>query len=116
MLAGWAVVRSAGVVPGTAVYLLWMAIGLAALLGHMFSLFLKFRGGKGVATTAGILLGLWPFYTLPALVMIGVFAVVRYASGYVSLGSMLAAATFPVSYIGLGLAAGVGARSGRSGR
>ena len=49
-------------------YLLWLAVGLAAVLGHMFSIFLKFKGGKGVATSAGIMLGLYPYYTYPGLI------------------------------------------------
>jgi len=86
------------------VYGLWMAVGLASIVGHMFSVFLRFGGGKGVATTAGALLGLWPYLTLPALVMLAVFVVVFRSTRYISLGSIAAALTFPVSYIGLGLA------------
>src|ERR1700761_4293919 len=41
------------------IYILWLGVGFAAVIGHMFSVFLKFKGGKGVATSAGILLGLW---------------------------------------------------------
>ena len=106
MLAATVAVHVASVVPDAAVYGLWMAVGLAAIVGHMFSLFLGFRGGKGVATTAGALLGLWPYLTLPCLVMIGVFAVVFRTTRYISVGSMAGAMTFPLSYIGLGLAFG----------
>src|SRR5687767_9959258 len=49
-------------------YALWISVGLAAVLGHMFSIFLRFKGGKGVATSAGMMFGLYPYYTLPALV------------------------------------------------
>ena len=70
------------------------AIGVAAVLGHVFSPFVGFKGGKGVATAAGVFLALAPG-------SLGVGAViwggVVYASGYVSLGSMLAAAAFAVS-------------------
>ncbi|HYO10861.1 MAG TPA: glycerol-3-phosphate 1-O-acyltransferase PlsY [Tepidisphaeraceae bacterium] len=86
------------------VYLLWLLVGFAAVLGHVFSLFLKFKGGKGVATSAGVMLGLYPYFTLPGLVAIAVFIVVFYAWRYISLGSLAAAATLPVAYLGIGLA------------
>jgi glycerol-3-phosphate acyltransferase PlsY len=64
-------------------------IGLAAIAGHVFSPFVGFRGGKGVATATGVLLAL-----MPAAVLIGavVWASVVFATGYVSLGSISAAA------------------------
>ena len=63
--------------------------GLAAILGHTFSLFLWFRGGKGVATSTGVFLGLAPVPTLSAG---GVFAIVFAATRMVSAGSISAAA------------------------
>jgi len=62
--------------------------GAAAILGHNFPVFLKFKGGKGVATSAGVLLGV-----APLAVVIGVltWVLVFYTSGYVSLGSIVAA-------------------------
>jgi glycerol-3-phosphate acyltransferase PlsY len=74
----------------------WMAIacGVAAILGHTRPLFLLFqRGGKGVATAAGVFLALAPIQTLLALI---VFAVVLLTSGYVSLGSLISASLLPV--------------------
>src|SRR5215208_4938827 len=56
-------------------YLLWLLVGFAAILGHMFSAFLKLKGGKGVATSAGVMLGLWPYFTLPGLVGAAVWGV-----------------------------------------
>src|SRR5689334_25263012 len=84
-------------------YLLWLLVGFAAVLGHMFSVFLKFKGGKGVATSAGVMLGLWPYFTLPGFLAIVVFIVVFMATRYVSLGSMLGACSFPVFYVIVGL-------------
>lgn len=84
-------------------YLLWLAVGFAALIGHMFSIFLKFKGGKGVATGAGVLLGLFPYFTIPALAAIGTFIVVFFAWRYVSLGSIVGASLFPVYYVLVGL-------------
>ncbi len=48
--------------------LLWALVAFAALVGHMASIFLKFKGGKGVATSAGVLLGIFPYFTLPGLI------------------------------------------------
>lgn len=72
---------------------LQIACGIAAILGHIFPLFAGFRGGKGVATTFGVLLALHPWMTL---ICAGIFLVVLLISGYVSLGSMTAAVMFPV--------------------
>lgn len=62
--------------------------GAAAILGHNFPVFLKFKGGKGVATSAGVLLGAAPFAVVIGLLTWGI---VFYLSGYVSLGSIIAA-------------------------
>ncbi len=73
--------------------LLQIACGMAAIIGHVFPLLAGFRGGKGVATTFGVLLALHPLLTLTCA---GIFLVVLLASGYVSLGSMTAVAMFPI--------------------
>jgi len=72
-------------------------IGITCVIGHSISPFLKFRGGKGVATSAGIFLALAP----KALgICLGLFLIVVAITRYVSLGSMMAAITFPIlSYI-----------------
>jgi glycerol-3-phosphate acyltransferase PlsY len=66
---------------------------LFAVLGHMFPVWLRFRGGKGVATGFGVFLVAAP---LAALASITLFAVVFALTRYVSLGSILGAASFPV--------------------
>lgn len=71
-----------------------LAAGAAAVLGHVFSPFVGFRGGKGVATAAGAFAALAPWSVLAAGV---VFAVVVKLSGYVSLGSMIGAGVFFLS-------------------
>jgi glycerol-3-phosphate acyltransferase PlsY len=87
-------------------YLDWLLVGFAAVLGHMFSIFLKFKGGKGVATSTGMMLGLWPYFTLPGVVAIAVFIVVFYTWRYISLGSIAGAVTLPIAYLLIGLARG----------
>jgi len=87
-------------------YLLWMLVGLAAFLGHLFPVWLKFKGGKGVATAAGVLLGLWPYFTLPGLVPVIVFVIIFLLTKTVSIGSIFGSASFPIAFIGIGLAAG----------
>jgi glycerol-3-phosphate acyltransferase PlsY len=70
-----------------------LAYGGAAIVGHMFSAWVGFRGGKGIATSAGVFLALAPWAVLGGLV---VWCAVTFPSGYVSLGSIAAAAALPV--------------------
>jgi acyl phosphate:glycerol-3-phosphate acyltransferase len=86
----------------TGTYLLWLGVGFASILGHMFSAFLKFTGGKGVATSTGVILGLFPYYTYPGLVAVAVWIAVFLPFRYVSLASMIGAITFPVAYVIIG--------------
>ncbi|MCK4660365.1 MAG: glycerol-3-phosphate 1-O-acyltransferase PlsY [Phycisphaerae bacterium] len=73
-----------------------LAVGITAVLGHNYPVFLGFRGGKGVATTLGIALGVYPELTCAALAAFGVWVVVTLISRYVSVGSMCAAVAFPL--------------------
>jgi len=70
--------------------------GCAAILGHVWTAFGQFRGGKGIATAGGVLLGL---ATVELLVAIGVFSLVLLLSRYVSLGSIAAAVAFPLTML-----------------
>jgi glycerol-3-phosphate acyltransferase PlsY len=73
---------------------MWMIIaGLAALIGHCFPIWLKFKGGKGVATAAGVYLALSPLAFLAGLIL---FILVVAFWRYVSLGSISAAAAMPM--------------------
>lgn len=71
-----------------------LACGIAAIVGHVFSVFVRFRGGKGVATAAGVMLGLAPMALGAVLVL---WLVTLKLSGYVSLASIAAAAVFPLA-------------------
>lgn len=66
--------------------------GVSAVLGHIFPLFAQFNGGKGVATSLGIIIGLQP---LSALVCLFIFLAVFILFNYVSLGAIVAAVAFP---------------------
>jgi glycerol-3-phosphate acyltransferase PlsY len=90
-LKGTAAVLAAGFYAGHDAAL---AAGLGAFLGHLFPVWLKFKGGKGVATYIGLLLGLyWPGALIFALVWIAVAAATRYSS----LAALVASAVTPVA-------------------
>ncbi len=72
---------------------------LAALLGHQFSIFLRFRGGKGVGTAAGVYLAISPLSCLIALLL---FLLIVYKWDYISLGSMIAACAMPFLLVAFG--------------
>jgi len=69
------------------------AVAFAAFVGHLFPVYLRFKGGKGVATALGVFIALSP---LAVLIDIAVFAVILITWRYVSLGSLAAAALMPV--------------------
>ena len=69
------------------------AAGLAAFLGHLFPVFLRFKGGKGVATALGVYLGLDPFAVLIAII---IFVLTISKWGFVSLGSLVGVAAMPL--------------------
>lgn len=68
-------------------------LGLAAVVGHIFPIWADFRGGKGVATLFGLVLGISPW---TALSCVGIFMLVLYLTRFVSLSSILASIAFPV--------------------
>lgn len=76
-----------------------VALGITAVVGHVYSVFVRFKGGKGVATAAGVVIVLAPvaFLTCAAL-----WAMVLRLSGYMSLASITAAVAFPVATAVLG--------------
>ena len=71
-----------------------VCVGLACVVGHTLTVFMRFKGGKGVATAFGMFMALMPY---PTLMAFGVFVVTVWLSHYISLGSILAAVTLGVA-------------------
>ncbi|MDI9430793.1 MAG: glycerol-3-phosphate 1-O-acyltransferase PlsY [Planctomycetota bacterium] len=90
---------TADTVIGPAFLALWLAVGVAAILGHVLPIYLKFKGGKGVSTSFGVGLGLWPYFTVGALVALGVWLLCAALWRYVSLASICASLTFPATLV-----------------
>jgi len=84
----------ANVTPFEDYTLVQIIAGSAAILGHVWTVFAGFRGGKGLATAGGMLIGIAP---VEVAVSFGVFLVVLLVSNYVSLGSLSAAIAFPLT-------------------
>ena len=97
ILKGYAAVSLAffcGYEPHTEMYINFsLAYGIAAVLGHVFPIYVGFRGGKGVATLLGMMIAVFPF---AALLSIGIFIITLFFSRYVSLSSILAGVFFPI--------------------
>jgi len=68
--------------------------GILAVIGHIFPIYANFNGGKGVATSLGVILGIHPY---AALICIILFLILFMASNYVSLGAIVASISFPLS-------------------
>jgi acyl phosphate:glycerol-3-phosphate acyltransferase len=98
MLKAIAAVKLAFLLPNSfdnEIYLVNMqlGLGLAAVVGHIFPIWAEFRGGKGVASLFGMVLGIQPNV---ALCCVGVFILVLYLTRWVSLSSILASVAFPI--------------------
>jgi glycerol-3-phosphate acyltransferase PlsY len=92
--ARWAPLLAAQFVPGASPKNLALAAGAAAVLGHMFPCWLKFKGGKGIATSAGVGMAWAPAALLTTL---AIWGVVFITTKYVSLASIVAAVVLPVA-------------------
>jgi len=90
------------VINGETVFFVAALAAFVVILGHMFTVWLRFKGGKGVATSAGAFLALTP---QPMLVALGLFVLIVAVTRYVSLGSIIAGAAFPWCVWWLGPAA-----------
>jgi glycerol-3-phosphate acyltransferase PlsY len=87
----WGTMLFADAVPEQGVVYFRIGMAVAAVLGHVYPLFAGFRGGKGIATLLGVGIALYP---LSIWVSFGLFFVMLFATGYVSVSSMTAASTF----------------------
>ncbi|MBS3820741.1 MAG: glycerol-3-phosphate 1-O-acyltransferase PlsY [Planctomycetes bacterium] len=72
----------------------WLAVAAGCIGGHVFSVFLGFRGGKGVATSLGVVVGMYPLLTWAGLAAFGTWLVVVLISRYISLASIVASIAF----------------------
>lgn len=82
--------------PEPYVALCWLGVAASAIVGHMFPVWLKFKGGKGVATGFGALLGVWPIMTAAAGGALLVWLVSAKATKYVGISSCFAAVSMPI--------------------
>ncbi|MBI5724802.1 MAG: glycerol-3-phosphate 1-O-acyltransferase PlsY [Planctomycetes bacterium] len=81
-------------VPSVAQQCVWLGVGMGCILGHVLTFWLKFRGGKGVATALGVVLGIFPYFTWAGLSALAIWIIFTLASRYVSVGSIVAALAF----------------------
>ena len=77
----------------------WLIVAAMCIVGHMFSIYLHFHGGKGVATSLGVVLGVWPYFTLTASVALLIWIAIWGMWRYVSLASICAAVAFPIIFL-----------------
>lgn len=78
---------------------LWLFVAAAAVLGHMYSIFLRFGGGKGVATGFGAMFAMWPVLTFPAVGALVVWYFMLRMKRYMSLAAITAASSLPLWYL-----------------
>ncbi len=84
----------------TAAAAVWLAVALAAVLGHMFTPWLGFKGGKGISTGFGALIGVYPVFTLAAIVALVAWLLALAITRMVGISSVLAAAALTIVVVG----------------
>lgn len=85
--------------PTVGEFWLWLCVGCAAVFGHIFPVYIKFKGGKGIATSLGVMLGLFPYYTICGVTSFITWYICLRIWKYVSLGSIVGSIVFPVTLI-----------------
>jgi len=106
LLVGLYLRRGGTGVPSPAQQAAWLLAAFAAIIGHILTVFGRFRGGKGVATSLGVLLGMYPFCTAAGAAALAVWVVCVLIWRYVSLASIVAAIAFPVLFVAISGLAG----------
>jgi glycerol-3-phosphate acyltransferase PlsY len=101
LATGWTLVKTDGAagLPSPGLSAAWLGVGAAAVVGHVAPVWLRFKGGKGVATGFGVVLGVYPYLTIPAIGAAAVWIALVAACRYVSLGSIAAAAAMPALFL-----------------
>jgi glycerol-3-phosphate acyltransferase PlsY len=114
LAAGW-ITGALGDERASAVTLLWwLGVAVAAVMGHVFPVWLRFRGGKGVATGFGVLVAIYPGLTYASLTAMVLWVMVVKATRYVSVASIVAALSIPISACGFCFLRGDGTLSDRA--
>lgn len=99
-VAGGVMTKFSGDLPNATVQAAWLGVAFAAILGHIFPFWLRFKGGKGVATGFGVLLGLWPYCTVPVLAAFGLWILLTWLTRYISLASILGSLAMGPLFVG----------------
>ena len=101
LVGGWVLPSFAADVSLPTIMIARLLVGFAAILGHNYSPFLKLRGGKGVSTSLGVALGVYPDLTIPAILAFGVWIAGFGVTRMSSVGSILGGISFPILYLAI---------------
>lgn len=99
LAAGWLLGGLGALNPDTGIAWPWLAVMSSTILGHMFSPWVGFKGGKGVATGFGALAAVWPALGVPVLSAFVLWAVVLFSTRFMGLASCVAALSLPIGVL-----------------